>query len=212
MGNCVSDVAQKYEVGDEHIISSCSSKQLQGLIEQRSCLRNNNNRVCKTEYVNARHRRCSSVIHFPDNHHKSTRESGSSEDNTKFIIIYKPRLSQSELRKPCRDNIQSVRSQQHAGERGVRRLKVVISAKEFSQLLLQYDSEVANNCTEAALASLVLEKLSMQGEISPCENGSVMIMNSARRSTSSVQSNGNYNYNSWRPSLEDIPEAFTVEG
>lgn len=217
----MSDVAHKYETDDDQkiIISRCSN-QLQGLNEQSTSVSNDNNRVCMAEYENACPRRRSSLTDFPDNDQKAMWESGSSEeDNKKFIIMHNPRFSQC-VRKPHKPNnfvhnIQAHHSQQRAGGRGVRRLKVVISAKELSELLIKYDVEVAHNSTEAALASLVLEKLSMEGKRSPCENSGVVTMNSARkstRSTSAVQGNGNYDYYSWRPSLEDIPETFTEEG
>jgi hypothetical protein len=100
--------------------------------------------------------------------------------------------------------------QHRAGGRSVRRLKIVISAKELCELL--NSDGAAHDSRRAAFASLVLEKLSVKGEIS-CRNGGVVMRNSrpSCTSTRSVQGKGNYKINchSWRPSLEDIPENFT---
>lgn len=220
MGNCVSDSTGKFvEADDGKITRSGGSSEVRGLMEQRINVRyvsngdNVNNRSAShTNYVNGCPRRS---LPFPDNQQFMCGQ-GMSE-NKRIIVMPNPKFSHCE-RKPCkpaksdfRRNIAAVSDERRAGGRGnVHRLKVVISAKELCELLINSES-AAHNSREGALASLVLEKLSER-----CGNGGVMRMDSASISArSAVQGKGkkddNNNNRSWRPSLEDIPELFTEE-
>lgn len=219
MGNCVSDSTGKFvEADDGKITRSGGSSEVRGLMEQRINVRyvsngdNVNNRSAShTDYVNGCPGR---RLPFPDNQ-QFTSGQGRSEDK-RIIVMPNPKFAHCE-RKPCkpaksdfRRNIGAVSDERRAGGGNVHRLKVVISAKELCELLINSES-AAHNSREGALASLVLEKLSER-----CGNGGVMRMDSASKSArSAVQGKGkkddNNNNRSWRPSLEDIPELFTEE-
>lgn len=217
MGNCVSDSTHKYvEADNEKITMIDSSSEVQGLMEQRINVKYvsngddiNSRSASHTDYMNGCPRRSSP---FPDNQQFMSGR-GSSEDKKTFVM-HSPNFSNSE-RKPCkpgktdfRRNIAAPSHEQRAGGRSVHRLKVVISAKELCELLINSES-AADDSRETDLASLVLQKLSER-----CGNGGVVMLNSVSRSERSVQGKGkgdNNNNRSWRPSLEDIPELFTEE-
>lgn len=211
MGNCVSDSFHKYmEADDEKIIICDSSSEAQGLMEKNS----NAKYVSNGDDINSK-----STSHTDDMNGGSRRRSnqqfmsGSVSSEVESIIFMHNSKFSHVGRKPSklaksnfRSNIAAPSHEQRASGRSVHLLKVVISAKELRELLINSQS-AEHNSREAALASLVLEKISETRG-----NGGLVMMNSASKATKTVQGEGNNNNNrSWRPSLEDIPELFKEE-
>lgn len=218
MGNCVSDAVNKNrEADDKKIIISQSSRKLKRLTEKTINVKYvsigdeiNNASISNTDYIIGGSRRSMPLLqppYFQDNQ-KFVWGSGSSEDES-IIVMNNPKFSHCERKRRKSGNTSNSRrnivapSQQRAGGRNVRRLKLVISAKELRELL--NSNGASHSSSQGDFVSVVLEKLSLKCERS-CGNGSMIMRNSR-------QGKGNYNSNchTWRPSLEDIPEDFTQD-